>query len=141
MIAEMESAPAHHGLTAVDRTAAAFLLLLMAIGSLMLWIAVPAGWLWLAGKITAEPAQHILLSIVGTPFAIIAWARFLFWLNRLYMRVTVGAEAVERNEDDEEPRWVRGPLEPLLVVTLLLALAALFFWFFVYAENPGAWVF
>ena len=122
--------------------AAAFLLLLMAVGSLMLWIAVPAGWLWVAGKITAEPAQHILLSIVGAPLAIIAWARFLFWLNRLYMRVTAGAGAVEAEEDeDDEPRWIRGPLEPLLVVTLLLALAALFFWFFVYAEDPGAWVF
>src|SRR5687767_13572491 len=142
MIARMESMPAHHGLSAGDRAAAAFLLLLMAAGSLMLWIAIPAGWLWVAGKITAEPAQHILLSIVGAPLAIIAWARFLFWLNRLYMRVTAGAGAVEAEEDeDDEPRWIRGPLEPLLVVTLLLALAALFFWFFVYAEDPGAWVF
>jgi hypothetical protein len=142
MIARMESMPAHHGLSGADRAAAAFLLLLMAAGSLMLWIAIPAGWLWVAGKITAEPAQHILLSIVGAPLAIIAWARFLFWLNRLYMRVTAGAGAVEAEEDeDDEPRWIRGPLEPLLVVTLLLALAALFVWFFVYAEDPGAWVF
>lgn len=139
----MESVPAHHGPTGVDRMAAAFLLLLMAVGSLMLWIAVPAGWLWVAGKITAEPAQHILLSIVGAPLAIIAWARFLFWVNRLYLRVTAGSAAVEASEDEEEEeaRWVRGPLEPLLVVTLLLAFAALFFWFFVYAEDPGAWVF
>ena len=144
MIAQMEHAPPQHGLTAADRTAATFLVLLMAIGSLMLWIAIPAGWLWVAGKITADPAQHILLSILGAPLAIIAWARFLFWLNRLYMRVTAGAVAVEaesEDEDEEEPRWIRGPLEPILVVTLLLALAALFYWFFVYAENPGAWVF
>ena len=138
MIAQMEHAPPQHGLSAVDRTAATFLLLLMAIGSLMLWIAIPAGWLWVAGKITADPAHHILLSILGAPLAIIAWARFLFWLNRLYLRVTAGAAAVEADsEDEDEPRWIRGPLEPLLVVTLLLALGALFFWFFVLAEDPG----
>ncbi len=130
-------------LTPVDRAAAAFLLLLMGIGSLLLWVAIPAGWLWVAGQITAEPAQHIVLSLLGAPVAIIVWARFLFWLNRLYMRVTAGAAAVEADPDDEEadePRWIRGPLEVLLVGSLLIALGAMVIWFFVFAENPGAWL-
>jgi hypothetical protein len=130
-------------LTTVDRAAAAFLLCLMGVGSLLLWVGIPAGWLWVAGMITAEPTQHILLSILGAPVAIIAWARFLFWLNRLYLRVTVGPAAVEADPDadeGEEPRWVRGPLEPLLVGSLWIALLAMAFWFFFLAENPGAWL-
>jgi hypothetical protein len=141
----MTAMQAHaRGLTTVDRAAAAFLLALMAVGSLVLWIGVPAGWLWVAGKITSDGPQHIMLSILGAPIAIIGWARFLFWLNRLYLRVTVGAWAVEADPDadeDDAPRWVRGPLEPLLVGSLVIAIIALFYWFFVYAENPGAWVF
>jgi len=131
------------GLTPVDRAAAAFLLCLMGVGSLLMWVGIPAGWLWIAGQITADPTQHILLSILGAPVAIIAWARFLFWLNRLYLRVTVGAAAIEADpeaEDEDEPRWVRGPLEPLLVGSLWIALLAMAFWFFFLAENPGAWL-
>lgn len=141
MIAAVESTERHQ-LTATDRAAAAFLLLLLGVGSLLLWVGVPAAWLWAAGQITAEPAQHILLSILGAPLAIIVWARFLFWLNRLYLRVTaVAIPEPEDDDEEEEPRWISGPLEPLLVGSLLIALAALFFWFFVLAEDPGAWVF
>ena len=130
------------GLTAIDRAAAAFLLLLMGVGALLLWVGIPAAWLWMAGKITETQAQHFMLAVLGVPVAIIAWAKFLFWLNRLYLRVTIGAAAVEREPDDEDdaPRWVRGPLEPLLVGSLLLALIVMAFWFFVLAENPGAWL-
>jgi hypothetical protein len=118
-----------------------FLLLLMAVGALLLWIGVPAGWLWIAGQLTEDTAQHFLLSAIGAPVAIIAWARFLFWLNRLYLRVNLGPAAVTRDPDeldDDPPRWVRGPLEPLLVGSLCVALVAMFFWFFVLAESPNA---
>jgi hypothetical protein len=125
------------------RTAAAavFLVLLMGAGSLLLWIGIPAGWLWVAGRITSEPSEHLLLSILGAPMAMIAWARFLFWLNRLYLRVTARLTPLdlEDEDDEDEPRWLRGPLEPLLVVSLAIALIAMLFWFFVLAENPGNW--
>jgi hypothetical protein len=32
---------------------------------------------------------------------------------------------------------VRGPLEPMLIVSFLVALVALCVWFFVFAENPS----
>jgi hypothetical protein len=125
----------------VDRAVSAFLLLLMAVGSLLLWIGVPAGWLWVAGKITEDTTAHFLVSALGAPIAIIAWARVLFWLNRLYLRVNHGPSAVEPDPDeaeDDPPRWVRGPLEPLLVGSLCIALAAMLAWFFVLAESPNA---
>lgn len=125
----------------IDRLVSGFLLLLMAVGSLLLWVGVPAGWLWVAGTLTEDSAQHFLLSALGAPVAIIAWARFLFWLNRLYLRVTLGPSAVTRDPDEVEhdpPRWIRGPLEPMLVGSLCIALAALFIWFFALAESPNA---
>jgi hypothetical protein len=121
-----------------DRMVAAFLWLLMAVGSLAMWVGVPAAWLWIAGKITSDQAQHITLSVIGVPLAIIIWARGLFWLNRLYMRVTMPRlmRELEEAPDDEEPRVIRGPLEPLLVGSLVVALLVMAVWFFLFAERP-----
>lgn len=127
------------GLSAGDRAAAAFLWVLLALGSFAMWVAVPAGWLWIAGQITSDQTQHIMLSIIGAPLAIIIWARGLFWINRLYMRVTMPrlmAELAEADEDEDEPRWIRGPLEPLLVGSLIIAIIAMGVWFFGFAEKP-----
>jgi hypothetical protein len=124
-----------------DRLAAGFLLVLLTVGSLMLWVGVPAGWLWLASQITESESAHLALGIVGMPVAIILFAIVLVWINRLYMRVVWSRgpplpEELETGEGDEI-RVPRGPLEPLLVVSLVLSVVALFVWFFVFAENPS----
>ena len=62
---------------------------------------------------------------------------FLVWLNGLYMRVTGVIAAYEAEEKEfgpgAAPRYLRGPLETLLVSSLVLAIIALFVWFFVFA--------
>ena len=125
-------------LSAGDRLVAAFLWILMAVGSVAMWVGVPAGFLYLAGKITSDQAQHIMLSVIGVPLAIIVWARGLFWLNRLHMRVTMPRlmREIEEADDEEERRVVRGPLEPLLVISLAVAIVAMAVWFFFFAERP-----
>lgn len=125
-----------HRLSASDRIAAAFLLLLLALGSLTLWIGVPVGWLWVASKITTTSTSHVFAAMVGTPVAIVAFGAVLAWINRLYLRV-VRCAPIEPDDEDEGPRHVRGPLEPLLVGSLAVAVAALCVWFFVLAENPS----
>jgi hypothetical protein len=124
-----------------DRVAAGFLLVVLTVGSLALWVGVPAGWLWLASKIADSGSAHLALGIVGMPVAIVLFALVLAWINRLYMRVVWSQRQLEELEefDDEdvgELRIPRGPLEPLLVVSLVLSVVALFAWFFVLAENP-----
>jgi NADH:ubiquinone oxidoreductase subunit 5 (subunit L)/multisubunit Na+/H+ antiporter MnhA subunit len=120
-----------------DRIAAGFLLVLLAIGSLALWVVVPAGWLWVASKITNSTASHFAASILGMPVAIILFGIALSWINRLYLRVRWSkVPPPEVEDEDEERRIMRGPLEPLLVGSLVLAIALFFFWFFVLAEDP-----
>lgn len=63
----------------------------------------------------------------------LALASGLAWLNDLYLRVTGGRTV---NSGQTEIRR-SGPLEPLLIATLALALATLVVWFFVFAENPA----
>lgn len=134
----MEALDTRSELSGADRTVAAFLWILMALGSVFLWVGVPAGWLWVAGQITSVPAHHIMLSLIGVPLAIIIWARGLFWLNRLHMRVTMPRlmREIEEADEDEEPRTIRGPLEPLLVGSLVVAIVAMAIWFFFFAERP-----
>jgi len=124
---------------ALDRAASAFLLTLMTFGCGVLWLGVPAGVLWLTGRVTEDPIQHLSVSLLAVPLAMIVCARWLFWLNRLHLRVAFGRAAMEADPDADEfdePSWLRGPLEPLLVTTLILALIAMAVWFFVFAENP-----
>ena len=119
------------------RLAAGFLLVLLAAGSLTLWIGVPAGWLWVASKITDSEPSHFVAAIVGTPVAIVLFGLLLAWINGLYLRVRWAShEPNEYEHEDEEPRPVRGPLEPMLAASLALALIVLTVWFFVFAENP-----
>ena len=126
----------------MDRLAAGFLLVLLAIGSLALWIVVPAGWLWVASKLTDSEASHFLVGILGMPLAIILFGIGLGWVNRLYMRVAWphGLPPPPEDSDEEEVRFPRGPLEPLLVGSLIVALIVFVFWFFVLAEDPPAFL-
>lgn len=116
------------------RLAATFLIALLAAGSLTLWIAVPAGCLWLASRLTDSAASHFLVGVALVPAGMALFAPWLFWVNGLYLRV-VGAARPAGDDEDESPR-LRGPLEPLLVASLVVAIAAFCVWFFVFAENP-----
>jgi hypothetical protein len=128
-------------MTAGTRATAALVLLLLMMGAGLLWIAIPVGCLWLASKAADSLAQHFLLALPMTIAAMAAWSLALVWLNELYLRVT-GVTA--RMEADAARGWrrrrLRGPLEPLLVGSLVVALVALFVWFFVIAKNPSAQV-
>lgn len=124
----------------IDRAAAGFLLVLMAVGCLALWIVVPALSLYAASQVTETLATHFLLALPLTILAVILFARGLFWVNRLYLRVTLASRPDEEDDWDEDldqPRWARGPLEPMLIASLGIALASFVAWFFLLAENPA----
>jgi hypothetical protein len=122
----------------LERLAAGFLLVLMTAGSFALWIAVPAGALWASAQVVDSLAGHFLVSLPVTLAAMIAWGTGLFWLNTLYLRITGFFD--EPEDPDEPPRRLRGPLEPILVGSLVIALITLVVWFFVFAENPSMYV-
>ena len=119
---------------AADRLAALFLLAMMAAGSLAMWTVVPYVALRYGIDLLGSPALQLMGGLVLVPFSIGLFALFLFWLNGLYLRVS-GHWAYDSDED--RPRRLRGPLEPMLVWSLLIALALMAYWFFFLADGPG----
>jgi hypothetical protein len=111
----------------VDRMVAALLLLLMAAGSLALWVAVPAGVMLGLTPLSESKSYHLLVALVGVPAAMILVGLLLFWLHGLYLRVS---GHWRYDEEEGRPKRPRGPLEPLLAWSFVIALVALAFWFF-----------
>ena len=122
-----------------ERVAGAFVLSMLVIACVAFWIGVPVVTLWALSKATDDFAAHLVSGLIGVPLAMALFSSVLFWLNGLYLRVTGVYARLEA--DEEESGWhrrVRGPLEPLLLVSFLIAFVALMIWFFVFAENPPA---
>jgi hypothetical protein len=115
----------------VNRGASAVLTVVIMFGaSLLLWIGVPAGWLWIGSQIqgsTGSVGTAILVMLVGAIASIVAIAYLLGSLNRAHDRL-LEARGVEP----------QGPpmLEVVLVITAAIALVGFAVWFFVFA-GPG----
>jgi ABC-type dipeptide/oligopeptide/nickel transport system permease component len=120
-----------------DRVAGAFVLVVLAAACLAFWIGIPVGVLWALSKATDEATTHFVAGLLGVPLAMALFSPFLFWLNNLYLRVTGVLDRLA--EDEEESGWqrrVRGPLEPMMLLSLAVAIVALCVWFFFVAKNP-----
>jgi hypothetical protein len=109
-----------------------FVLAVLVAGCAVLWLGVPAGGLWLAGQITASFGPHLVLALVFIVAGMAALGAALSWVNELYLRVSGGRIVISSGE----PVSRRGPLEPMLVATLFLAVVSFAAWFLLIAENP-----
>ncbi len=111
--------------------------MVLLVGCGVLWVGVPVGSFWLAGQLTTSFAYHAPLALVLLISGMIAVSLALAWINDLWLRITGGQVVSVRGV----PVQRKGPLEVLLPVCGVLAVIALFVWFFLYAENPGNEVF
>ena len=124
---------------------AALLILLMAIGSVVLWIGVPLGWIWLASNIvdSSEPSMTpYVMVLVGIPLTMVVVGKGLVQLNRVYGEVTGTTPTVRvvlpwhrsmRGERDAgQPRTV---LDVVMVCSVAVALVLFGLWFFLFAGS------
>jgi hypothetical protein len=120
-----------------ERVYGGFVLVVLAIACVAWWIALPVGTLWALSKATDDAATHFVAGLLGVPLVMALFSPILFWLNGLYLRVTGILARLEAEE--EETGWhrrVRGPLEPMMAISFVVAAIALAIWFFVFAKNP-----
>lgn len=116
-----------------SRAAQVFCFLLLVCGCLVLWIGVPVGAMWLAGRLTDSFGAHMPIALALTIAGMLVVGIALAWLNDLYLRVSGGEIVISH----ARPVRRRGPLEPMLAVCFAAAALAFAFWFLVLAENPS----
>lgn len=114
------------------RTGASGLMVLfiMVVGSLVLWVAVPAGWLWIGSQIqgsTGNIGTAIGAMMGGVVVSVVLLAMLLAWLNRKHE---------ELREARGLPRSESSVLERVLVVTAGFAVVGFTIWFLGFA-GPG----
>ena len=135
--------------TILSKPAALLLIVLMALGSVFLWIVVPIGWLWIASHATDTSAPTLgpyLLIIFAVPVTMWIVGKLLFRTNRLYERVT-GTDSEVRvqlpwhkslrdSADSGRPTTV---LDVVMISSVGVALLAFGVWFFLFAHTsmPG----
>ena len=103
---------------------------MMVIGSLVLWVGVPAGWLWIGSQIQAESdsiGTAIAAMLVGVVVSVILLAMLLMRLNAWHEHLREAAGRPPRRTS---------LLEFILVVTAGVAVLAFGVWFFI-LTGPG----
>lgn len=131
-----------------NRPIAWLIIAVMAVGSVFMWLGVPAVWIFFASRIASsqQPGMGIyVMLIVGIPVSIALVGKGLSMLNRSYARVT-DTEAVLYSRNPlpwlRSMRGERGNPRPRTVLDVVMlwsvSLACLCFavWFFAFAGSP-----
>jgi hypothetical protein len=126
--------------------AKAGLIALMALGSVMLWIGSPIGWLWLASQMQKDSQAAgfgpYLLVLAGIAVTAVVLAKALQRLNQAYAAVAGEDEPVRvvlpwhrglRSENEGRPP--RTVLDVVMVISVAIGVVALTIWFFFFAGS------
>jgi hypothetical protein len=121
------------------------LVLLMAVGSVVMWIGVPLGLIFLASRIadSSQPsAGPYLLVLLGLPVGMAIVGKCLGVLDRLHGRLTGRLDSTRRRAT-----WLRsmraertsthrgGVLDQVMIISVGIALLAFAVWFFAFAGS------
>ena len=109
---------------------ALLVLVLMLGGSLVLWVGVPVGWLYLGSQVQAQTDSvgvALLVMFVGAIASVLAIAAALVWLNRKH---------VELRESRGLESYGSTVLEAVMVVSATVAVVGFVFWFLI-VQGPG----
>jgi hypothetical protein len=124
---------------------AALLIVLMAIGSVMLWLGIPVGWLYLVSRLvkSSQPSMgpYVLL-IVGIPASMIVVGKALSKLNRVYGEVMgttptgrVRSPWMKSMRGERDSGRQRTVLDVVMVWSVASALLCFGVWFFAFAGS------
>jgi hypothetical protein len=126
---------------------ATVLVVLMAIGSVAMWIAAPIFWLWLVAQFSQSSNPSglaYLLVLAGTIVTVVVLGKTLGFLNRLHGTIT-GRMAPRRDQTvwmrslrgDRDVKRDHGVLGTVMAISVSIAFVAMGIWFFFFAEGGG----
>jgi hypothetical protein len=116
----------HRLLIAVE--SATLLIVIMFVGSLVLWVGVPVGWLWIGSRL--QPSGGLATAVgammIGMLLTIAALVTFLAWVNRRH---------VELQEARGYSVGTATVLERVLVASAVVAVLGFAVWFFGFSGS------
>lgn len=130
--------------------AAILLVALMAVGSVVMWLGVPIGLIYLASRISGSSNPTLgpyLLVLLGLPVGMTIVGKLLGSLDRAHESLTGSGDAGRRSapwlksmRGDRQEIRKGGVLDKVMIVSVGLALLAFGVWFFGFAGSslPGA---
>jgi hypothetical protein len=116
------------------------------LGSAVVWIGIPFGGLWLAGRFTTNAQDFLFVVLVGIPTAMVGFGWVLYRLNALYMRWRGPYEGDGRNHSawlislsderarDRRERAPRPLIDVAMTTSLTIALVLMAIWFFFFSK-------
>ena len=125
--------------------AALLLVLLMAVGSVFMWIGVPLGLIYLASRVADSSRPSVgpyLLVLIGLPVGMAIVGKCLVVLDRAHARLTGRVDTTRR-----PATWMRsmraervstrraGVLDRVMIASVALAILAFGIWFFAFAGS------
>jgi hypothetical protein len=135
--------------TIAKTPAVILVLLLMAAGSILLWLAIPVGWIWIASQMVDSSQPTLgpyLLILFAVPISMYLAGKLLFRLDGVYARLTGREDEVRLQmpwhksmRGERESSRKPTVLEAVMVTSVSVALLGFAFWFFVFAGSslPG----
>lgn len=126
------------------------LIALMAVGSALMWLGLPAFLVYLASRIADSPNPGMgpyLLIMLGLPAGMVAIGRCLGALDRYHGRLTGlddgrpdQASWLKSMRGERERRRRRSVLDIVMILSVGVCLLAFAVWFFAFAGSslPGA---
>jgi hypothetical protein len=125
------------------------LIALMAFGSVLMWVGVPVGLVFLASRLADSPTPSMgpyLLILIGLPVGMVAVGKVVGALDRYHGRTTglddgrpQQAAWMKSMRGDRERKRRRSVLDTVMIVSVGVALLLSAVWFFGFAGSslPG----
>jgi hypothetical protein len=126
------------------------LIALMALGSVLMWLGVPIGLVYLASQLADSPTPSMgpyLLILIGLPVGMVAVGKVLGALDRYHGRITglddgkpQQAAWMKSMRGERERKRRRSVLDTVMIISVGVALVLSAIWFFAFAGSslPGA---
>jgi hypothetical protein len=125
------------------------LVIVMALGSVVVWLVSPIVWLWIGSQMTDSTQPSLgpyLLVLAGMVLTAVVIGKFLGMVNRMHMRITgrapdkrAPAKWNRSMRGERTPVNDRGVLEQVMAISVSCALVLFGIWFFAFAGSslPG----
>jgi hypothetical protein len=141
----MTSAAIRAGRIVSTKTLEYTLVVLIFLGSLVMWLGLPLGWIWLVSQLADHYPTVYAGALFGCPVTMVLFGLLLAQLNGVYLRLTGGHPARSRTvwlkslSGERKARRPRTVLDTSMTISVVIAIVTMFVWYFFFAHSylPG----